>query len=252
MNGADYVYAAARLKSLENKMLRREDYIRIAESGSYDEACSLLFDMGYFPPSDRSRDISSALEQKEKSVYDDVLELELPDCEMFLLENDFYNLKTCLKCIYDRESPVDLMNYPSHGWSREIFQCFRDNDFSMVPEPYKSITEHAYKIMSETGSGEDTERYIDKMFYKTGKSFGGFFAEWFELLSKLRGIDADAERKKLEFLKSRKDNVFGIEPVFAYFYAKLTEVKNVRIILYGKRSGAPQDVIKERLCDAYV
>jgi V/A-type H+-transporting ATPase subunit C len=45
---------------------------------------------------------------------------------------------------------------------------------------------------------------------------------------------------------------FGFDPVCAYYYAKLTEIKSVRIILTGIRSGADKSEIKERVRALYV
>jgi len=44
---------------------------------------------------------------------------------------------------------------------------------------------------------------------------------------------------------------FGIEPIFAYFIAKQTEIMNIRILMAGKLAGADPEIIKERMRATY-
>ena len=53
-------------------------------------------------------------------------------------------------------------------------------------------------------------------------------------------------------MKSAKLIGLGVEPIFAYLYAKDIELKNLRIILAGKLNNVDSDIIKERLRDSYV
>ena len=56
----------------------------------------------------------------------------------------------------------------------------------------------------------------------------------------------------MELIRPQKSNYFGIEPIAAYLLARENEIKTVRIILCGKRSGIDDGVIRERLRDMYV
>ncbi len=55
-----------------------------------------------------------------------------------------------------------------------------------------------------------------------------------------------------DMIKAAKYDAFGPDPVVAYYYAKLAEIKNVRIILSAKAAGVPTAAIKERVRDMYV
>lgn len=56
----------------------------------------------------------------------------------------------------------------------------------------------------------------------------------------------------LEEAKKAKFTAFGIEPIFAYFIARETEIKNVRIILSLKRNGISESEIRRRVREVYV
>lgn len=58
--------------------------------------------------------------------------------------------------------------------------------------------------------------------------------------------------KVIELAKKSAFTSFGFDPVCAYYYAKLTEMKTVRIILTGLKSGADKNRIKERVRALYV
>ncbi|MCX7843049.1 MAG: V-type ATP synthase subunit C [Clostridia bacterium] len=56
----------------------------------------------------------------------------------------------------------------------------------------------------------------------------------------------------MSFVKRAKFISFGIEPLVGYLMAKEYELKNVRIIMVGKINNISNDIIRERLRDAYV
>ena len=55
-----------------------------------------------------------------------------------------------------------------------------------------------------------------------------------------------------KLLKEAKYINFGAGVLAAFYYAREYEVKNIRIILAGKRAGQDSDTIRERMRDSYV
>ena len=58
--------------------------------------------------------------------------------------------------------------------------------------------------------------------------------------------------KVIALAKKSAFTAFGFDPICAYYYAKLAEMKTVRIILSGLKSGADKESIKERVRALYV
>lgn len=56
----------------------------------------------------------------------------------------------------------------------------------------------------------------------------------------------------MELAESAKTKAFGIEPLAAYFIAKETEIKNLRILLVCRSCGASPETITERMRRLYV
>ena len=60
------------------------------------------------------------------------------------------------------------------------------------------------------------------------------------------------DNKKLAYAKLAKADSFGFAPIMAFLIGKSFEIKAVRIILACKENGWGEEIIKERLRDAYV
>ena len=58
--------------------------------------------------------------------------------------------------------------------------------------------------------------------------------------------------KLLQIIKKAKMTAFGVSPLAAYFVAKETEIKCLRIILSGKLSFVSGEIIRERMRELYV
>lgn len=56
----------------------------------------------------------------------------------------------------------------------------------------------------------------------------------------------------LNLLKVGKYTSFGLESVIAYYYAKENDIKNIRMILNGKRYLLPKDSINKKIRETYV
>ncbi len=115
-----------------------------------------------------------------------------------------------------------------------------------IPAEYK---EKSVNEISEFKENELKNKIKD---LETGPLPFDNLSEWHALENKLKSNNPHAENKKIGFLRTKKGDVFGIYPIFAYHYAFLSEIRNIRIILTGKRLGVSFKEIKERLCITYV
>ena len=73
----------------------------------------------------------------------------------------------------------------------------------------------------------------------------------FEEKRSLAVIEKQVDNYLVSFVDRCRYIMFGIEPVVAFWIAKEIEVKNLRIIITGKRAGIPDELLKERLRDVY-
>ena len=104
--------------------------------------------------------------------------------------------------------------------------------------------------------GVDNEKLADAAF--EGEKLGPIVAEagYENVADYVDGDFADLEMKCdnliVEMIETAKHEIYGPDPLAAYYYAKLAEVKNVRIILSAKSGGVPESAIRQRVRDIYV
>ena len=99
-------------------------------------------------------------------------------------------------------------------------------------------------IVEATLKGIDSlTEYLAKTVYREG-------AELY--LNSAAEYEKWCDNKVIAIAKKSGFTAFGFDPVCAYYYAKLTEMKSVRIILTGLKSGADKSEIKERVRALYV
>ena len=87
-----------------------------------------------------------------------------------------------------------------------------------------------YEYLAKTPYGEGVEIYLNSP---------AEYEKW-------------CDNKIIAMAKKSLFTAFGFDPVCSYYYAKLTEMKSVRIILTGIRSGVDKSEIKERVRALYV
>lgn len=106
---------------------------------------------------------------------------------------------------------------------------------------YKLDRDMLVKLSS--GDIDELYNYLLNSEYKTGvvlyKENPAAFDKW-------------CDDNIIEIIKDSKYVAFGFAPVCAYYYAQLTEIKNIRILLTSKLSGVKNDVIRERVRNLYV
>ncbi len=78
-------------------------------------------------------------------------------------------------------------------------------------------------------------------------------SEYREALEKnTTAFEKFCDDRMLEIMKKAKMTAFGVSPIAAYFTAKETEIKCLRIILSAKQSAVSNEVIRERMRELYV
>lgn len=74
---------------------------------------------------------------------------------------------------------------------------------------------------------------------------------WIEKNSLLK-FEQMIDNYLLNLLKIGKYTTFGLECVIGYYYAKENDLKNIRIIINGKKNSLSDIMIKKYIRDTYV
>lgn len=129
------------------------------------------------------------------------------------------------------------------GWAKLLIQltdlktAWRCN----LAEKSKDFIKNALIFEKEElfGNLQTIKDYIKREFSDADVSSISNFEKW-------------CDNKKLAYAKTAKADSFGFAPILAFLIGKSFEVQAVRIILACKENGMDEQIIRERLRDAYV
>lgn len=323
MKNEDYAYAVARIRANERYLLSKNDIEALIAAKNFDEAVILLSQKGWLIKDSEKVSVSKAVKAQNKKLWSLLCE-SVPDkseLEVFTVQNDFFNIKSALKCFFSGKDAENYFAYPTSLNTNLIKQAVETRDFSVLGENFKIAAKEAYDSLNRTQTGQLSDIILDKaaLLYmnrkanescqlirdiisfictcanikiafrstRTEKSLS--FTR--EALAPCGNIETEALAKKASegekslisyleateykkaaelistdttaFEKWTDDEItrkvkdaklmfLGFEPIAAYFYAKQSEIKTVRLILCAKESGLEQETIRKRVRELYV
>ena len=134
---------------------------------------------------------------------------------------DTSNIKTAFRCVNTRKNS-DFIN-------SAISDCCRIDRKRLIDAANSGI-EALCEYLEATDYTKGVQLYLESPL---------LFEKW-------------CDSKVISFARYSKYTAFGFDPVCAYYYAKLDEIKKVRTILFAKQSGVSKEILKERVGKSYV
>lgn len=249
-----YIYGVGRIRALERYLLSLNALERLIEADSFSASLQHLSEFkGYEAFMDKNN---------------------LEEAESLLLNEEEKNLITVNEIAKDREIK-ELISLENKGFKRErLTQVYRElitADFKFLVGYLRHRLDWINIILYLR-----IKEYIRKAELLKDNFFAGGFvpaaiyskgltaatADFLKELSRYgyvlpSSIDLSLAEKYAEdflmrFLKPAKYEGFGYEPLFGYFVGKQREVKNLRLILFGKYYNLPAEAIRGNLREPYV
>ncbi len=328
-----YAYSVSRIRAIERKLLDKGKLDRMVEAKSPEEALKVLLEADYGNPSSEAVNIyeyENLLGDEYKKVYRLLKEIAPePDVfDLFLLTNDYHNIKVILKSEFSGQDDSSLLTESGSIPSGKMKEMIRDRNLSNIPSIMKSSIEECietynktldpqiidiildkanFKHMKETSlkSGNafisdlvtlfidlantkvflrvkklqksleflqkvllpegsinhklfvdnlDTplDSFVDAMRYNSLGTFVQEGIETFKASGSLTKFEKLSDNYIIAYVKKAKYVSLGIEPLVGYLMAKEMEIKNAKIVMVGKINNISNEVIRERLREAYV
>ncbi len=161
MKDLDYAYCVARLRANEAYMFDESFMMKLCESGSVDRALALLEEKGWIKEKGTVKKIISL---KNRELWT-LLNESVPDkkeLDVFCVLNDFFNIKTAVKCLFSGAQPTDYYLYPTSVNLAELTERVRLHDFSSLKLRGADTAERAYNMALLTENGQSAEIIIDR------------------------------------------------------------------------------------------
>ncbi len=161
MKKTDYAYCVARLRANEAYMLSKGFMMKLCESESADSAVSALIEEGWIKEAGSIKEI---IRLKNNELWT-LLNESVPDkkeLDIFCVLNDFFNIKTAVKCAFSGLEPSDYYLYPTSLNLQELSEKVKLREFSSLKINGADTAEKAYNMALITENGQSAEIIIDK------------------------------------------------------------------------------------------
>ncbi len=206
MNELDYAYGVAYIRSIENRLLTKNDIESLLSAKTALDAMRILFDKGYSTETITEENYERVLSFQIENAWKEVTNV-CPDSELthiLLYKNDFHNLKVALKGVCT--GIKDFENYfltPSTIDKDLIVSSVLGADFKVLPEMLSDCAKEGYDILTKTGDSQLSDIIIDKacMDYtlkKAIKSKNDFLVGYVKLNNTLSDIKIAVRCAKTE------------------------------------------------------
>lgn len=205
-NDQIYPYAVARIRMLERSLLTEKNYIQMAEARTTEEALKILSEAGYGNGNSLSvKEYEEALAAQLAKAYADVAELVSGQrfMDMFLLKNDYHNLKVLMK---EDISGVDGSNYLVGGGTVSVQvmkSAFQMKAYDTLPANMAEAVAQSYSVYGKTLSGQMIDIVLDKAAFKdmsatADKSDNNFIKRYMEYVCDLTNLKSFLRIKNMK------------------------------------------------------
>ena len=143
------------------------------------------------------------------------------------------------KLYFDLENIISFFRSRQFENSREIF--------NNVYIPYGSIDKNIFLNNLNTEYEQVGRSFFTTPYQSIAEKGEAFIAEKGSFLR----LERLCEEIRLQFLLQTRRMAFGVEPLFGYYQFKLTEIKKLRQVYWGKLNQIPAENIKESIPDVW-
>lgn len=167
----EFLYASARIKALETKLLGKSTIDRILEADGPEEALKVLSDTDYgsdIAEMNNIYDFEKVLANSLKRTYKDVADSLKDDniIRFFILKQDYHNLKVLIKGKILGVSGKQYFSELSTISTEEMEKLIDEDVSAMVPESIKNAYRNAMTAYESTQDPQQIDLILDKALYE--------------------------------------------------------------------------------------
>ena len=209
MSDNSNIYAVTRIHIKENDLLTESFLDQLVQADSYQDCVAMLREKGW--GADNVDDMVQILQMERDKTWDlmrEVLHDDVDQLDIFLLANDYHNLKSAVKeAKLDHEYEgiyIDQGTIPAET----VKEAVAAKDFDRLPDAMAHVAEEALGVFLRTGDGQLCDTIIDKAaleaIYEAGKKSG---SKALEAYAELTVVAADI-KIALRALRTGKNQEF--------------------------------------------
>lgn len=156
----EYIYAVTKVHIRENALLDRAAYEQLLTAPDYEGALAVLAEKGW---DTQDPEAGAVLNAQENQLWDFLAELveDLTPFGIFLLQNDYHNLKAAIKQAATGSSADPIFVPRGTVPLAEIRRAAEAHDFSALPAGMDAAGEAAWEVMHTSGDGRQCDMVLD-------------------------------------------------------------------------------------------
>ncbi len=164
----DYLYASARIKSMEKNLLSRDKLERMSEAKTLEDALKLLDEAGWRSiASPTMAAVEEVLASRRSEAFALVRSLapdkRLPD--VFLIKYDYHNLKVLLKSEATGENADALLIDAGRLSCRQLKTMLAEDSFAAMNKNMAQSVEEARDVLARTQDPQLLDLILDKAMF---------------------------------------------------------------------------------------
>ncbi len=211
MSDNGYAYAVARIRAKELTLLSTPVLEQLMAAKDTADCLRILAEKGW-GTGDAARNAGDLLAYEREKTWALLRELceDMSVFDVFLLANDYHNLKASIKLVYTNQTPHGVFSTNGTVAPGLIYDAVLARDFASLPEGMRTAAEDAFLVLSHTADGQLCDIMIDRaalaaIFAAGEASPYGLIREYARLTVALANIKTAARCQKtgknLEFIR---------------------------------------------------
>ena len=209
MSDNSNIYAVTRIHIKENDLLTESFLDQLIEANSYDECFAMLREKGW--GTEETGDMAGMLQTEREKTWDlmrEVLHEDIDKLDIFLVANDYHNLKAAIKEAKLDESFGGIYIDQGTMDAALIRDAVAAKDFDRLPGNMAPVAEEALGVFLRTGDAQLSDTIVDKAaleaVYEAGEASGSDALKQYAELT----VAAADIKIALRALKTGKDEEF--------------------------------------------
>lgn len=183
MKDTEYAFGTAKIRAVENALLKKADIEQLISAGHVSTALGILADKGYNTGLG-ARSLSNIFKSEREKLWRLMDEVSCGNeyFKIFLYKNDYHNLKVVLKGLSSGKEFENMIMYPQTVSVDKIKDAVREQKFEILPPIMARAAEKAYDLLNRADDTKGACMVIDKaaneaLYEGAKKSKNKFFIE---------------------------------------------------------------------------
>lgn len=160
----NYIYAVARIRSLEMSLFNQSVIEQLAATKSYSEALQFLTEKGWGSQDTDLSDGDAILNAETEKTWKVIGEMvgDMSVFDVITLPDLFHNLKAAIKSVVAGEPPADIFYDNAAISGQDMIDIIKEKNFKALPDYMQDCAEEAYECLVHTGDGQMCDVIIDR------------------------------------------------------------------------------------------